>query len=235
MLLPDKKVAPSRISPKIMVLYGLPKVGKTEALSKLEDCLIIDFEEGTASHEALAVKVSSMADIKALGGALVKAKAENGGVNRYKRIALDTTDVLEEWSEVEAAINYKKTPIGKSFTGTSILELPNGAGYGHQREEVKKWIKAFAALCDSLILVTHVKDKLLASKAGNEVSTKDINLVGKLATIVCSMSDAIGYLFREDGKLMISFEGGDNVNAGARQEHLRGKVMELDWSKIFID
>jgi hypothetical protein len=235
MELPNSKRQPTRKNPKIMVMYGLPKVGKTEALSKLDDCLIIDMEKGTASHEALAIDVSNISELKQLGATLMKYKNENDGQNRYKRLAFDTADVLEEWCETSAVDVYKNTAIGRSFIGKSILELPNGAGYGHHREEMKKWILAFSALCDTLIIVTHVKDKLLATKAGNEVSTKDINLVGKLATIVCSMSDAIGYLYREDGELMISFEGGDNVNAGARQEHLRGMNEQLDWNRIFID
>jgi hypothetical protein len=234
MLLPDAKRKAIRLSPRIMVLYGLPKVGKTKALSMLEDCLIADLEEGTLAHEALAVNVGSMTELKALGLALATHKKETG-VNKYKRIAIDTTDILEDWCEVEAAINYKKTAIGKSFTGTIITELPNGAGWKHQREEVKKWIQAFSQLCDSLICVTHVKDKLISTKAGNEVSVKDINLTGKLASIVCSMADAIAYVYREDGKLMVSFDGGDNITAGCRQEHLGGKVMELDWNKIYID
>lgn len=234
MILPEKKREVLTRNPRRLVLYGLPKCGKTGSLVELEDCLIVDLEEGTYSHEALAVNASNMEELKAVGGALVKAKKETGA-NKYKRIAIDTADKLEEWCEVEAAVNYKKTPIGKSFTGNNILDLPNGAGYGHHRNEVKKWLDAFQSVCDELIIVTHVKDKLLASKAGSEVSTKDINLVGKLATIVCSSADAIGYMFREDGKLMISFEGGDNVNAGARPEHLRGQVFEMNWNKIYID
>ena len=39
-----KKVKRKVISedPKVMLLYGAPKVGKTTVLSQLEDCLIID-------------------------------------------------------------------------------------------------------------------------------------------------------------------------------------------------
>lgn len=234
MMLPEKKREVKSRNPKRTVLYGLPKVGKTGALVELDDCLIIDLEEGTYAHEALAVNANNMDELKAIGGALVAHKNEHGA-NKYRRIAIDTADKLEEWCEVEAVKTYRNSPIGKSFQGNNILDLPNGAGYGHHREEVKKWLNAFQAVCDELIIVTHVKDKLLASKGGNEVSTKDINLVGKLATIVCSSADAIGYMYRESDKLMISFAGGDNVNAGARPEHLRGQVFEMDWKKIYID
>ena len=43
-----KKVKRKAISenPKVLLLYGAPKVGKTTALSQLNDCLIIDTEGG---------------------------------------------------------------------------------------------------------------------------------------------------------------------------------------------
>ena len=34
-------------NPKIMLLYGAPKVGKTTTLSQLDDCLIVDTEKGS--------------------------------------------------------------------------------------------------------------------------------------------------------------------------------------------
>ena len=40
--LPKKKVKASRKSPKNMIIYGAPKIGKTTVLAQLDDCLIID-------------------------------------------------------------------------------------------------------------------------------------------------------------------------------------------------
>jgi len=42
-------------------------------------------------------------------------------------------------------------------------------------------------------------------------------------------------MFRDGDKTMISFDSGTDINAGSRCEHLKGQVMELDWTKIFID
>ena len=42
MELPKTKVKASRKSPKNMIIYGAPKIGKTTVLSQLDDCLIID-------------------------------------------------------------------------------------------------------------------------------------------------------------------------------------------------
>jgi len=48
-----KKVKRKIVSknPKVMLLYGAPKVGKTTALSQLDDCLIIDTEQGAGMIE----------------------------------------------------------------------------------------------------------------------------------------------------------------------------------------
>jgi len=34
---------------------------------------------------------------------------------------------------------------------------------------------------------------------------------------------------------MISFDSSEEITAGSRCEHLKGQVMELDWTKIYID
>ena len=45
MLKKEKRKAVS-VNPGILLLYGAPKVGKTTMLSKLDDCLVIDTEQG---------------------------------------------------------------------------------------------------------------------------------------------------------------------------------------------
>ena len=60
-----KKVKRKAVSqnPKTMLLYGAPKVGKTTALSQLEDCLIIDTEGGANMIEGYVETVSSRQDL----------------------------------------------------------------------------------------------------------------------------------------------------------------------------
>ena len=44
-LLPTEKTKKKTDNPKNLILFGLPKVGKTTVLSHLPKCLILDFEE----------------------------------------------------------------------------------------------------------------------------------------------------------------------------------------------
>jgi predicted AAA+ superfamily ATPase len=50
-------------NPKVMLLYGAPKVGKTTALSQLEDCLIIDTEQGANMVEGYIEEVNNRQEL----------------------------------------------------------------------------------------------------------------------------------------------------------------------------
>ena len=232
MELPTTKVKASRKSPKNMIIYGPPKIGKTTILSQLDNCLIIDLENGSDMVDALKVKVNSLKELADLGREIIKQGKP------YKYIAIDTISKLEEWCEGEAKRIYQLTAMGKNFDknkeGLSILSLPNGGGYLYLRLAYKKWIDRLNLLADHVILVGHLKDKML-DKKGKEVSSKDLDLTGKIKQITCANADAIGYIYRDDDKTMISFNSQGDITAGSRCDHLKGQEMELDWSKIFID
>lgn len=196
--LPEGPVKASRISPKILVLYGLPKVGKTEVLAQLSDCLILDSEGGAEMYDTMRVPIGSTKDLYDVRQAIIKKGEQRAAEGKtgieifpYKYLALDTLDKIEEFAEVSATIKYKASTIGKSFTGKSVLELPNGGGYYYLRNEMSDIINDIAAVCPRLILITHVKEKLL-NKGGEDVKVNDISLTGKLGSIICAKADAIG-------------------------------------------
>ena len=182
--------------------------------------------------DALKIKVNNLKELADAGREIIKQKKP------YKYIAIDTISKLEEWCEDEGKQIYMKTPMGKNFDtknpGMSILALPNGAGYLYLRMAYKKWIDRLNMLADHVILVAHLKDKMLEKK-GKEVAVKDLDLTGKIKQITCANADAVGYIYREDDKTMVSFNSLDDITAGSRCRHLKGETMPLDWSKIFID
>tara|TARA_R110002167_G_scaffold310470_1_gene515381 strand:- start:296 stop:943 length:648 start_codon:yes stop_codon:yes gene_type:complete len=215
-----------------MIIYGPPKIGKTSVLADLDNCLIIDLEDGSDMVDALKVKVSNLKELAAVGKAIMKEGRP------YKYVAIDTISKLEEWCEEDAKKLYMTTPMGKNFDtknpGMSILSLPNGGGYLYLRIAYKKWIERLSKLADHIILVGHLKDKMLEKK-GKEVAVKDLDLTGKLKQITCANADAVGYIYRDEDETMISFNSLDDITAGSRCAHLKGQTMPLEWSKIFID
>lgn len=226
--LPKKKVPVENKNPRNFILYSQPKMGKTTLLSQLDDCLIIDLENGSNYVDALKVKVNSIKELYDLGETIKKEGKP------YKYVAIDTITVLEQWCEEAATNKYKQSPQGKNFIGTSVLELPMGAGYLHLRIAFKKWIDYLLTLAEHVILVGHLKDKIIEKK-GKEVIAKDLALTGKIREITCSNADAIGYLYRENDELRINFQASDEITCGSRCEHLKGQDFEFDWKKIFIN
>jgi hypothetical protein len=136
-------------SPKELVIFGLPKVGKTTALSLLDSCLIVDLESsGTDYVEATAVKCNDLADLQELQKEL-KDYITTHGKKPYRFIALDTVTALETIILPLANSMYKKLPIGKNWKGTDVTTLPNGAGYRFLREAfftVKNSFKLFVII-----------------------------------------------------------------------------------------
>lgn len=114
------------------------KHGKTEAVSKLPNNLIIDLEQGAEFVECTKLDVvdilrknptsNPLAVLQHLGKQLDDFYAKNGKYP-YDYLTVDTTSALEEFARKYATILYKQTPLGKSFAGTDVVsELANGGG-----------------------------------------------------------------------------------------------------------
>lgn len=222
LVLPTTKVPATSTNPKYLIVYGLPKAGKTSALAQLEGNLIIDLEGGSKFIDALAIQARTINDLGEIAQA-IRAKNAEVGHNFYKRITIDNATRLEDICMSYACAIYKKTELGKNWKGDDVTTLARGAGYKYLRDAVKKVIDMFKDLCDEFILVGHVKDSI-TEKDGQEVNAKEIDLVGKLGKIVCGMADAVGYVYRKDNETHISFKsGGDGTVMEARARHIAGK------------
>ncbi len=89
-VLPTTKQAPTHKSPKNLIIFSKPKIGKTSLLSTLDNCLILDLEGGTKYLNSMKVEASSFEEIREIGKAIKEAG------NPYKYIAVDTITALEE-------------------------------------------------------------------------------------------------------------------------------------------
>lgn len=243
LILPTEKSIPKVNNPKFLILFGRPKAGKSTLMASLDSNLIIDLENGYQALSALVVQARSINDFVEIANAL-REKNKELGHYPYKYITIDNATRLEEMCLSYAIRLYKQTPMGKTYQGTDIRTLPNGSGYMYLRQAVRKVIDMFRDLCDTLILVAHVKEKMI-NKEGEEQSEMSIDLTGKLGDILCGEADAIGYVYRKKNETHISFEGGDNTIREARAEHLRGKNIvvatsdennhiTVDMTKIFL-
>lgn len=234
--LPTEKIPAKTQDPKRLIIFSKPKRGKTTALAALDNCLIVDTENGSNYVDAFKVQIQSIQDINELCKQLKAANCP------YKFIALDTITMLEDVCKPLALKLYQATPAGANFNG-DIVTAPNGAGWGHLRAAVEMVIDRIESCTQNLILVCHCKDAAIDK---SELTIKQIDLSGKLGRILAAKADAIGLLDRDDdSNTILSFDTSDKfTECGARPEHLRNKVIvlgemqpngniEFHWERIF--
>ncbi len=246
MELPTTTLPATRRNPSTLVLYGGYKVGKSTVLGQLKDCLtIVADPKGHDFISSMRVQVNNMAEFDDACRAVLAAKA---GPSPYKRVAIDTLTQIEDWCEDEATKLYKASAMGVNFKGSTVLMLPDGAGYAWLRKVFEARLNIIKQLAEEVIVICHLKDmvrddKLKAVNAG-EVSQANVDLVGKNKKAVCAQFDSIGFLNRRPAPtatdprataLWVSFKTSETVSCGSRSEHLRGNEFEFAWEKIYID
>lgn len=253
-VLPTAKVTAETKSPKNLIIFSKPKVGKTSLIAELDNCLILDLESGSDYVDAIKLKATSVQEIKEIGQAIIEAGKP------YQYIAVDTITALETMCIKEAERMYMSTPMGSGWIKKkpdgsidsaslklkygNVLNLPNGQGYGYLRDAIVRTIEYIKTLAPRIILLGHVKDAQI-EKSGGEVNSMDLDLTGKIKRIVSSQSDAIGYLYRKGGENILTFKTKDDVTCGARPTHLRnqdivlselkGEKFSTHWDKVYID
>lgn len=241
---------PTTLSPRSLLIYGPPKVGKTFAAAQLEGNFIVEVEPGASMHECMRQEVSSYADLVSL------IKQLRAHPQRPKYVTFDTIDAIEDMCRDEATLRYKKSSlVAQGYNGDDVCtDLPMGAGYMWLRNVLKELMADVLQCADHVILVGHVRDKFIMDRVGKEAISKDLDLTGKCANIVCGMVDAVGHMTRRarDKKhpsdptiedLWISFKTSETVNCGARNDHIKGREFILlshedrkaKWNEIYID
>lgn len=259
LILPTQRIKAERINARNMILFGLPKCGKTTAISTLENCLIIDTEQGSGFINGMKIQIPEnkgpVGKFKWLKDLAQKIRDEG---YPYDYVAIDTLTQIDEISEWKGTWDYMNSSQGMSFnrvkdaTGQpikggafldpsdpdyeSVHNLPQGFGYRFSRNamtEIYDALQGLGKICT--IFVVHVSDKAVISKITNtEVVTRDLSLTGKVKDIISRKVDALGYVYHKDNKTMVSFAADENKIGGIRAKHLGGYVGPLEWDVIFI-
>ena len=216
-----KKVKRKAVSqnPKSLLLYGAPKVGKTTALSQLDNCLIIDTEGGANMIEGYIESVNNREE-------LIKVLQEAQDGHDYNYVAIDTIDKIATWAE---------NAVCAEENVSAVQDLAFGKGFGMVREKVLNTVKILKDIFPHVIIIGHRKwaRAIVDSKA--IVEPESLDLTGKLKNMLMADCDAIGYVYRDEekGNLMVTFQSNDALEAGSRSPHLKGKELELKWNLIY--
>jgi hypothetical protein len=219
--LPKNKIPAETQDPKNLIIFSKPKIGKSTALANLPNCLCVDLEGGGYDYiDAMKVKISSVKELRELCKAIIDAGKP------YKFIALDTISRLEDMVKPLALKLYLDTPAGSKFTGDDVLDAAMGAGYQYIRKAMEMCIDMVAKCAPNIILVCHSKDAAIGI---SDLTTRQIDLLGKSGRILASKSDGIGFMSRDEhSNTILSFNTNDtSIEAGARPIHLRNKEIVL--------
>ena len=258
--LPTERRPVQQYNPRLLILFGKPKSGKSSLMAALDDNLILDLEEGYKALSVMSIDVKDAYGLFEVKKALIKRMEELDGKKPYRFITIDNATRLEEFALPYAAALYRKTSFGAGWgmlidpktklpkrdeKGNPMIDpkadvriLPQGSGYLYLRKAIREFVDMFKPFCETLILVAHVKDKQI-NLNGKEMSEMSVDLAGKLGDIICGEADAIGYVYRDGKNTMISFEGGNNNIREARPLHLRGQKLVVatsdDKNNVTVD
>jgi hypothetical protein len=218
-------------TPKRMILFSKPKVGKSLIVSKLPKCLMLDFEEGTLAIDAMSVQIKSYADIDDVCAAIKEADYP------YQFLAVDTASALEELCYKEAERRWANSTEGSNWfmkdpdddtkyhphSGImqlgSLYNLPWGKGYQMVADIFNEVILKLEKYAPKLILLAHSTYATL-QKNGVEFTSLDIQLGKKSKFNATFKADAIGYMYREGKQNYINFSAAEDVGAGGRHRYL---------------
>jgi hypothetical protein len=151
MTLPDKKTTKKRdLRDFTILLYGLPKIGKSTACSRIEDALFIPTEAGLKSLEVYATdQVTSWTHFLEIAAEVAKNN------KKFKTLVIDTVSNLYQMCE-----DYVVHREGC----THVSKVPDKAGYGMVRIEFKRAITKLAALGTGLVLIGHSKEETIKTR-----------------------------------------------------------------------
>lgn len=251
-LLPKGIIKAESTNPLSMIIFSQPKVGKTTLCAALPNSLVIDVEDGSNYVDAQKINVIQTARDKGVSPLVVlqqivaeiKEVKSKTGEFPYEYGILDTATALEDITIELANHLYRNTVQGKNWQGTDVRTLPNGGGYYYTRLAFSNVLNMLKECFKYFIILGHVKSKLV-EKDGKELTERSLDLQGKVASILCSQVDAIGYMYREDNETKINFQPSESLISGSRSEHLKNQIitvitekedgkLEVDWSKIFL-
>lgn len=93
--LPLVKSTPENQVPRLQIIYGRAKVGKSSIFCYAPDTLILDTQDGVRFYASTSIQIKTVEDIRNVRLAL-DAHLKEHGVNAYKRIVIDVaTDMVE--------------------------------------------------------------------------------------------------------------------------------------------
>lgn len=253
LILPRESRKAVAINPKVSLFYSQIKAGKTTIAAQLPNSLLIELGAESADFvDANTIKANNPNEFEAI---LKQIIAEDCP---YDYVIVDSTSIMDEWSEIVGTLEYMDKNQGRRFNRDekgqklhprdprfeTVHSLANGAGYMHSRNKMNEWYNLINKTAPHIILLAHLKDKYVESKTGDTVEASDINLTGRVKQNYCVRADAVGHMYRKGDEAYIKFDNEFSSVCGGRCKHLKGDILiskkleddsvETYWENIYL-
>jgi len=203
---------------KFLLIYGLPKVGKTTFASEIPGHLICSFEPGTnALVGKMIVPMTKWTDFKQVISQLRQPAVQD----KFDVICIDTADKSYEMCE-----KYICQQNGIAQLG----DMPYGKAYDLCKKEFSSCLEEIAKLGYGLCFISHSTEKKFKDENGEEYISLAPALPTRPYDIINKLVDIIGYIRvkkNESGDSIgrIYFRGDDNFLAGSRFKYIDESVL----------
>ena len=240
--LPSKKIKAMHSNPTNLVIASHMGTGKTTLVAALPNCLLVDFESGSLTMDAMRVDIQGEAGkqdkhpgviFKNTIKAIKQLNAERGDY-AYDFIAYDGITALEQLARVKATSDFKTGVVGKAMLEKGsvirdvVTDVPKSGWLWFFNSFIELYNQCKGLSRYGVIFLAHTKQGSLL-KGGSEVTSRDINLTGKAKIELLRDCTDCGYMYRQDeNTAMISFKtGGNDVTIKSRSPHLANKEFEI--------
>jgi hypothetical protein len=190
-----------------LLVYGVPKIGKTTLLNQWPDVFFIATEPGLKAKKWFGEEVQSWTDVRVLVKTLAKSK-------RFKTIVIDTAEIA-----YELCMEYVCQKRG--------VEDPTdaddyGATWRAVRDEFKRTCNALARTGRGVNFTSHARVETINTGGRRETQRIVPALTGQASNVILGLVDFFFYLDyfrdRESGEVVrvMVCEGDEGVLAGFR-------------------
>ncbi len=202
---------------KLVMLYGMPKVGKTSLSAQFPKNLILGFEHGwNALANTYAVDIASWAEFKRYLKQLEKPEAKD----KFNTITIDTIGIA--WTLCEAYI-CQQNGVQK------ISDIPWGQGYSACTKEFENTLRKIIQAGYGLVIIAHDEIRKEQGPNDTEILCHSPNIPKRAYGIVNQLVDIIGYIDCEYdeqgiGHRYIYTRKTPTIMAGSRFPYLKQKI-----------
>ena len=209
---------------KFILLYGLPKIGKTTFLSKIPKTLILSFEPGTnALNNVYAQPIQSWSDFKSAIQQLRLPQLKE----KFDIIGIDTADVA-----YDLCVKHICSTNGVNQIG----DLPYGQGYDLAKKEFSNAFSDLAFMGYGMVFISHSTEKKFKNEKDEEYTQLTPAMPTRAYDIVNKLVDIIGYIrtiTNEDGSqsTKIFLRGNDRFWAGSRFKYIE-PVVDFSYESV---